>query len=92
MAKSEADIKKAIARFAGRPGYKKFRIGIGEDARKRLQQQGVDPADALILTANTEGVARRVEQDLQEKGMDGGPGGGKEPKQVYVFPKSKKKR
>lgn len=91
MAKSEKDIRKAIANFARGGGYKNCRVGIGEDGRRRIQQQGADPDNALILTGNTTEVVRRIEQDFLDKGMSGGPGGGsEESKQIYVFKKKRK--
>ncbi len=89
MAKSEKDIRKAITDYARGGGYKKWRVGIGEDGRERVRQQGADPDEALILTGYSAEVVRMIEQDFLDKGMDGGPGGGSdESKQIYVFKKS----
>ena len=53
MAKSEADIREAIAQFVRGRGYKNCRIGIGEDAKKRLQQMyGFDHDTVLLLEAD----------------------------------------
>lgn len=64
--------------------YSGWYVGISADARERLEDHNVKKG-YHFNTASTEEVAREVEKHFLDLGCDGGPGGGKNPKQVYVY-------
>lgn len=78
----EDDIRKAIMKKAH--SYAEWTIGITENTKTRKSGQG-NPKKWHQWRANTEAVVRRLEKEFLRKGMKGAPGGGKEPKNIYIF-------
>jgi hypothetical protein len=90
MAKSEEDIRQDIIDITRGTSYNKWQIGITNDPERRLPERGKSPDYAYIARANTIGVARRIEKDFLDKGMQGGPGGGT-PDSTYIYLFKKKR-
>ena len=90
-AKIIQDIDKHIGTLT-RSQYSNFYIGITNDVERRLfTEHCVDKErDCWIYrTADSDSIAREVEQYYLDKGMDGGPGGGDNTsKCVYCYKKT----
>lgn len=80
----ERDIKIAIQRVVGKTRYSSWTIGITDDPDQRRSQHG-NPKHWHHWRANTATMARNVEDYFLDKGMKGGPRGGKSPNYVYIF-------
>lgn len=79
---NEDDIKKVITKKVQR--YADWTIGITEHPKNRKGGHG-DPEKWYTWRTSSETVARRIEKHFISKGMKGGTGGGKDPKNVYIF-------
>lgn len=85
---NEDQLKSAIERKKGSTSYSIWTIGITNDPERRKNEhknEGKDVRYWSHWTADSESIARKVEQHFLGKGMKGGGGGGENPRYVYVF-------
>ena len=78
------DIKIAIERVRGNTRYSSWTIGITDDPERRKGEHK-NPKYWHDWRADTETIARNVEEHFIEKGMNGDVGGGESPNYVYIF-------
>jgi hypothetical protein len=84
----ESEIIEAIQHKIGSTDPKIWTIGITDDPERRKTEhdgRGENTKYWKDWKADTETIARNVEQHFLGKGMKGGPGGGERPTYVYVF-------
>jgi len=88
---NENEIKQAIekkVKNAKKVDYSIWYIGITEDPDRRKREhedEGKNTKFWIQWKADTETIARNVEEYFIDKGMKGGTGGGENPTYVYVF-------
>lgn len=85
---NEAQLKSTIERRKGSTSYSIWTIGITNDPERRKNEhenEGKNVKYWSHWTADSESIARKVEQHFLDKGMKGGGGGGENPRYVYVF-------
>lgn len=92
---TKAKIIQDIDNYIGllsRSQYGDYYIGITNDVERRLfTEHCVDKKNGrwIYCTADSDSIAREVEQHYLDKGMDGGPGGGDNTtKYVYCYKKT----
>jgi hypothetical protein len=79
MAKSKEQIIDEITEHFKGYAYSNCYVGITEDAKDRLfNEHNVSKENGhwIYRTANSEKIAREIEQHFLDAGMDGGGGGG----------------
>lgn len=87
----ESEIINAIEKRVQSAKTKKYSIwtiGITNDPKRRRDEHENDGKNVKYWshwTADSESIARKVEQHFLDKGMKGGGGGGENPRYVYVF-------
>jgi len=84
----ESEIIAAIQAKVGSTRYGIWTIGITDDPQRRRTEHENNREDTKHWSdwkADTEAIARTVEQYFLDKGMKGGTGGGEHPTYVYVF-------
>jgi hypothetical protein len=84
----ETQIKSAIEKKRGSTPYAIWTIGITNDPERRKNEhksEGKNVTHWSHWYADSESIARRVEDHFLNKGMKGGGGGGENPRYVYVF-------
>ncbi len=64
--------------------YSPWTIGITDDPERRRKEHG-NPSAWKAWKADSESIARSVEDHFQKKGMKGSTGGGDKPNYVYIF-------
>ena len=64
--------------------YSSWTIGITADPNDRRAEHG-NPEHWKQWKADSETIARKVEEYFLDKGMKGGAGGGENPTYVYIF-------
>ena len=87
---SEQVIKDAIERKRGSLSYGSWTIGITNDPKRRREEHNAEGKNTSAWShweADSESIARNVEQYFLNKGMKGGAGGGSSPtpRWVYIF-------
>lgn len=87
---TEQVIKEAIERKRGSTSYSIWTIGITNDPARRRKEHDAEGKNTSAWShweADSESIARNVEQYFILKGMKGGTGGGggPSPRWVYVF-------
>jgi hypothetical protein len=83
----ESEIRQAIEQKTGK-NYNIWTIGITDDPGRRKAEhdaKGENTKSWKEWKADTETIARDVEEYFLAKGMKGGIGGGEHPTYVYVF-------
>lgn len=86
MNKSELIL--AIEKKRGSTSYSIWTIGITNDPERRKSEHESDGENVDYWSqwkADSESIARDVEEYFLNKGMKGGGGGGEKPTYVYVF-------
>lgn len=64
--------------------YRLWTIGVTEDHSRRKSEHG-NPQYWIAWAADSDAIARAVEQHFLDKGMKGGPGGPGTAKYIYIF-------
>jgi hypothetical protein len=84
----KAGLVAAIEARKGTSSYSAWTIGITDDTERRKGEHESEGKDVKYWTdweADSESIARDVEDYFLKKGMKGGGGGGKSPDHVYIF-------
>jgi len=85
---NKADLITAIEAKRGSTSYSIWYIGITDDPARRKAEHETEKQNTTYWKdwhADTEAIARDIEQYFLKKGMHGGTGGGEHPTYVYMF-------
>ncbi len=85
---NEVELKAAIEQKRAAYGYSLWYIGITDDCKRRRTEHEAEGQKCGLWAdwkADSEAIARTVEQYFTDKGMKGASGGGTHPTFVYIF-------
>jgi hypothetical protein len=80
----EDELRAAVERKRSATSYGIWTIGVTDDPDRRKGEHG-NPAHWSHWSADSESMARKVEQYFIDKGMKGGTGGAGTARYVYMF-------